>query len=299
MGLPTKPKRGGPSGPTNRSERASSIALIDKRPLMRYCFGRWLAESARDAHIVAVASPAEILENAQLGREAHLIVYSIGAARVADPDVLDSIHALTRSFPEVPIVLLSDRHDVEEVAKAIRHGVRGYIPTKLDLSELAAAIHCVEAGGTFVTAHALIRFVLHQLPTPSSGLEVERKLWERLTPREMEVVARLRQGKRNKVIANELEISESTVKTYVRRILIKLNALNRTEVAHLTEGQFERMQAALYERRSRPLQIIQSKTDPLLADARHVDTCASGTRTSRPDKSDCPRSGLEFGTRHQ
>jgi DNA-binding NarL/FixJ family response regulator len=220
---------------------------------MRHYFGRWLEESARDAHIVTVASSAEILENTQLGREAHLIVYSIGAAQVADADVLDSIHGLTRSFPEVPIVLLSDRDDVEEVAKAIRHGVRGYVPTKLELSELAAAIHCVEAGGTFVPADILIRFVLHQHPTASSGLEVERKLWEGLTPREMEVVARLRQGKPNKVIAYELEISESTVKTFVRRILTKLNALNRTEVAHLTEGQFERMQAALDERRSRPV----------------------------------------------
>jgi CheY-like chemotaxis protein len=146
MDLPTKPKRRSPNAPPNRSDGASSIALIDKRPLMRHCFGRWLEESARDAHIT-VASPAEILDNTQLGREAHLIVYSIGAARVADPEVIDSIHGLARSFAEVPIVLLSDRDDVEEVAKAIRHGVRGYVSTKLELSELAAAIHCVEAGG--------------------------------------------------------------------------------------------------------------------------------------------------------
>jgi DNA-binding NarL/FixJ family response regulator len=252
MGPPTKPKRRSPNAP-NRSDRASSIALIDKRPLMRHCIGRWLEESARDAHIVTVASPAELLDNTQLGRQAHLIVFSIGAVQVAEPEVLDSIHALAQSLPEVPIVLVSDRDDVEEVAKAIRHGVRGYVPTRLELSELAAAIHCVEAGGTFVPADTLIRFVLHQRPTVSSGLEVEKKLWEGLTPREMEVVARLRQGKPNKVIAYELEISESTVKAFVRRILIKLNALNRTEVAHLTEGQFDRMQAALDERRSRPV----------------------------------------------
>ena len=251
MGPPTKPKRRSPHA--HRPDRASTIALIDERPLMRHCFGRWLEEGAHEAQIVTVASPAEVLDNPQLARDAHLIVFSIGAARVADPEVLDSIRALARSFPEVPILLLSDRDDVEEVAKAIRHGVRGYVPTKLELSELAAAIHCVEAGGTFVPADTLIRFVLHQRPTATSGLEVERKLWEGLTPREMEVVARLRQGKPNKVIAYELEISESTVKAFVRRILIKLNALNRTEVAHLTEGQFDSMQAALDERRARPV----------------------------------------------
>ena len=253
MGLPTRPKRRNRSASTNRSDRVPSITLIDERPLMRHCFGRWLEESAPNAHIVTVATPAGVLDNSRLARGTHLIVFSIGAARVGDPEVLESIHELERSLPEVPLVLLSDRDDVEEVAKAIHHGVRGYIPTKLELSELVAAIHCVEAGGTFVPADTLIRFVLHQRATASSGSEVERTMWQGLTPREMEVVARLRQGKPNKVIAHELEITESTVKAFVRRILIKLNALNRTEVAHLTEGQFDSIRAALGTRRSRPV----------------------------------------------
>jgi DNA-binding NarL/FixJ family response regulator len=251
MSLPTKSKRRDPNA--GRPEGASLIALIDERPLMRHCLGRWLEETAHDAKVISVASPAEVLDNARLARETHLIVLSIGAARVADSEVLDSIHRLVRALPDVPIVLFSDRDDVEEVAKAIRHGARGYVPTKLELPELMAAIHCVEAGGTFVPADTLIRFVLHQRMPTNSGAEVERTLWEGLTPREMEVVARLRQGKPNKVIAHELEITESTVKAFVRRILIKLNALNRTQVAHLTEGQFESLQAALGARRVRPV----------------------------------------------
>ena len=58
----------------------------------------------------------------------------------------------------------------------------------------------------------------------------------RLTPRESEVLARLRQGKPNKIIAHELEITENTVKVFVRRILMKLGASNRTAVASLTRG---------------------------------------------------------------
>jgi DNA-binding NarL/FixJ family response regulator len=178
-------------------------------------------------------------------------VYSIGAARVADPEILDNIRQLTRALPNTPVVLLSDRDDVEEVAKAIRPGVRGYLPTNLELSELAAAIHCVAAGGTFVPAGTLIRFVLHQRATPGARLEVDRPLSDGLTPREMEVVAKMRQGKPNEVIAYELAISESTVKAFVRRILIKLNALNRTEVVHLTEGLFADLQSAFEPRRPR------------------------------------------------
>ena len=250
---PTKLKRSSAGPPPARADRAASIVLIDGRPLMRHCFGQWLAESSRDTRIVTLTHPADVVDDARLSREAHLIVFSIGAARIADPEVLENLHHLARSLPNVPIVLLSDHDNVEEVAKAIRHGVRGYVPTSLELSELAAAIQCVEAGGTFVPADTLIRFVLHQRATSTSGLEVERPLLEGLTPREMEVVARLRQGKPNKVIAYELEISESTVKAFVRRILIKLNALNRTEVVHLTEGLFENIRTALDSRRSRPV----------------------------------------------
>jgi DNA-binding NarL/FixJ family response regulator len=253
VGPPTKLKRRSASIPAKLSDRAPAIALIDQRPLMRHCFRRWLEEHARDVRIVTAATPAEVIDDSRLARDAHLVVFSIAGARVGDPEVLDNIHELARALTNVPIVLLSDHDDVEEVAKAIRHGVRGYLPTQLELPELAAAIHCVEAGGTFVPADTLIRFVLHQRARSTSGLEVERTLCESLTPREMEVVARLRQGKPNKVIAYELEISESTVKAFVRRILIKLNALNRTEVAHLTEGLFDSMQTALVARRSRPV----------------------------------------------
>lgn len=248
---PARPKRRSETALVNRSPGTSSIVLIDNRPMMRQCLGRWLEESSREGHIVTFASPAEVFDDARSFREAYLIVFSIGAARVSDPEVIENIDRLARSFPDVPIVLLSDHEDVEEVAKAIHHGVRGYIPTKLELSEAAAGIHCVEAGGTFVPADTLVKFVQHQRAMSKLGLDDEKTSWECLTPREMEVIARLRQGKPNKVIAYELDITESTVKTFVRRILIKLRAVNRTEVAHLTEGQFDTIQSAWNARRSR------------------------------------------------
>jgi DNA-binding NarL/FixJ family response regulator len=248
----TKLRRGSRDPAISHSDAAGSIVLIDGRPLMRHCFSRWLEENSRATTVIALASAADLFEIARMPGEPHLIVYSIGAARV-ESQVLGTIEQFAQSLPNVPVVLLSDHDDVEEVAKAIRHGVRGYVPSNLDLSELAAAIHCVAAGGTFVPADTLVRFVLHQRPASASELEIARPLLDGLTPREMEVVARLRQGKPNKVIAHELEISESTVKAFVRRILIKLNALNRTEVAHRTEGLFANLQDALDARRSRPL----------------------------------------------
>ena len=248
---PAKPHRMSGAPARNRGVGSLLVLLIDNRPLMRQCFGRWLEESLRDGRLVSLASPAEVLDDPRSFREAHLIVLSSGGTRVSEPEVLENIDRLAQALPGVPIVLLSDHDDVEEVATAIDHGVRGYIPTRLDLSEAAAGIRCVEAGGTFVPADILVRFVQHQQSISPPVTDPERTSWEFLTPREMEVIARLRQGKPNKVIAYELDISESTVKTFVRRILIKLRAVNRTEVAHLTEGQFDAIQAALNARRSR------------------------------------------------
>jgi DNA-binding NarL/FixJ family response regulator len=214
--------------------------------------GQWLVDHTRESEIVTAASPTEIAERVRSAKKVDLVVLSIGAGRIADPEVMAMLQGLGQSLAEVPIIVISDNDDVEEIAKAVLHGVRGYVSTRQQLSDLAAAIQCVEAGGTFVPAETLVRFVQRQRAMPALGADADRTPWEGLTPREMEVVARLREGKPNKVIAHDLQIGESTVKAFVRRILIKLHALNRTEVAHLTEGQFESIQAALRARGPHP-----------------------------------------------
>jgi DNA-binding CsgD family transcriptional regulator len=131
-----------------------------------------------------------------------------GAVRVVDPEVLEAIHELDRSLP----MCRSCCYPITTTSKRSR---RGFVRECAVTSPPSSSWRSWQP--------------------PSTGwkpvMEVERTLSEGLTPREMEVAARLRQGKPNKVIAHELEISESTVKAFVRRILIKLHALNRTEVA--------------------------------------------------------------------
>jgi DNA-binding NarL/FixJ family response regulator len=130
------------------------------------------------------------------------------------------------TFYDVPAI-----HDITE---AMSRGVRGYITTDMELLETAAVIQCAAAGGSFVPVSALIKSAKNQPNEPGSAVgEGNEPPFERLTRRESEVVARLSQGKSNKVIARELAIKESTVKVFVRRILSKLHASNRTEVALL------------------------------------------------------------------
>jgi len=215
-----------------------SIVLIDRRPLTRQCLSRWLQDGSLDLRVVSVGSPADLLDARRSRSDPHIIIFSIGAASVKDAEVVGKMSVLRRHMSRIPLVLLSDRDDVDEIAEAIEHGVRGYIPTSLEPSEAAAALQCVAAGGMFVPASAVIKIAQDRQHGPPRGPDGLDKGWlESLTPREREVLARLRRGKPNKIIAHELDISESTVKVFVRRILMKLHASNRTEVACLVRGQ--------------------------------------------------------------
>ena len=213
-----------------------SIVLIDRRPLTRQCLSRWLQEGSPDLRVVSVGSPADLLDTSRSLSAPHNIIFSIGAASVRDPEVLGKISLLRRHMSRIPLVLLSDSDEIDDIVAAIEQGVRGYITTNLEPSEAAAALQCVAAGGTFVPASSVMKFAQDRQDGAGPSTEHETSGLKRLTPRESEVLARLRQGKPNKIIAHELQITENTVKVFVRRILMKLHASNRTEVACLTRA---------------------------------------------------------------
>ena len=144
--------------PSRQAGTGVSIVLIDRRPLTRQCLSRWLQEGSPDLHVVSFGSPVDLLDASRSLSEPSTIIFSIGAAAVRDPEVLGKITLLRRHMSRIPLVLLSDRDDVDDIVVAMEHGVRGYIPTSLEPPEAAAALQCVAAGGTFVPASAVIKF---------------------------------------------------------------------------------------------------------------------------------------------
>lgn len=220
-----------------------TIVLVEPRALNRQCLHLGLERAGWSVR-TRPADGAELAPLAALDPGCDLLLLSVGDAGLA-ADAGVGIEDLARQIAPTPLVLLGDQHAGAQVAAAIRSGARGYVPSNLDLAELNEALRFVLAGGTFVPASALLDLVDHQLagepqpeplrqdPEAGSAACAARPL-DLLTPRERAVALRLRQGKPNKVIAYELGIQESTVKVFVQRILAKLHAANRTEVAYLT-----------------------------------------------------------------
>jgi DNA-binding NarL/FixJ family response regulator len=205
------------------------VALIDPKPVTRSHIGELLAKAFPECAMVVASTCEELLEAEGIGRPNLVVVY-IRSDGLTNTWVESALELLRVRLPEASAVVLSDRDDVEEVNRALTHGVRGYIPTSVECEVAVAALRLIGAGGTFVPAGTLRSTAAKPDDQPQGGRQ-RRSDGLDLTPRELSVIDLLREGKPNKLIARQLEMQENTVKVHVRNILRKLNAANRTHAA--------------------------------------------------------------------
>lgn len=209
---------------THDDEDPIPVLLIDSRPLTRDWLAKWLRGGF---HVTAVAGSQDVGDEDPRS-DAELTILNVGQAAVGDPEIADEIDLLRRRLPNVPIVLFAEREEIAQVAAAIRQGVRGYITSALSPEVVVAVLRFVRSGGTFVPANIIFQAAQHgQVPTP----RVADKRLDDFTPRELEVLDRLRRGMSNKMIAYDLDICENTVKVHVMHVMRKLHTSNRTQAA--------------------------------------------------------------------
>ena len=131
---------------------------------------------------------------------------------------------LRRDQNTVPVVVNSGADDRSHVLKALDLGALGFIPKSSSLEVTLEAVRLVLAGGTYIPPQALA--------APRGGRENavgQRQGIRDLTGRQRDILTLMAQGKPNKIIAVELNISEATVKSHVTEILRVLGVTNRTQ----------------------------------------------------------------------
>ncbi|MBK8906725.1 MAG: response regulator transcription factor [Rhodospirillales bacterium] len=229
--VPANPGKAGAE--TGRIKSVPHLVLIDPRLLTRALLGQFFDTNVRGLKIIAVSSLQDFLRQKTDSNTAiALIVFYIAATEIGDSDLQGDIQALKSVFPDIPFVVMSDHDDPRHVVEALRCGVRGYIPTTIHPHVAVEALRLVQAGGTFIPASALDAALKNEAQKDENDdIGQQRDLTAGLTPRELEVLALLRQGRSNKTIAYDLEMHESTVKVHVRHIMRKLKATNRTQAA--------------------------------------------------------------------
>ena len=127
----------------------------------------------------------------------------------------DTLIAIRGEFPDARIIMLSSSDSDGEIQRALRSGASGYVLKSMPQDDLLAVIRSVHAGK-------------RQVPAEVAALLAEHLDEEELTTREVEVLQLIRDGFKNKQIADRLSISENTVDFHIKNIMDKLSANDRT-----------------------------------------------------------------------
>src|SRR5215470_8163493 len=218
-----------PANTAARVSEAATIVVIEKRVLIRECLTRCLRIVS--GHAVVSFPDVDSWIEARDDITASLIMLCI-AGKPNDPEMQLEISRLSQRNNALPTILLSDAEDPDQIADAIGRGARGYIPTSVSLDVVVEVLRLVKAGGIFVPVSSLMAAGRSNDQIAASKQNSDRLF----TARQAAVVEALRRGKANKVIANELNMRESTVKVHVRNIMKKLKARSRAEVAVMTNA---------------------------------------------------------------
>lgn len=149
--------------------------------------------------------------------------------RMPDVDGLTLLKRLREEGYKAAVLILTMSDSQDDLARALRAGVRGYVLKNMEPDDLVDAIQRV-ARGEMVVAPALMLKLANMLDGSQQNQSRE-SLMVSLTEREREILTHLARGESNKAIARELDISHDTVKLHVRHILSKLNLTSRVEAA--------------------------------------------------------------------
>jgi DNA-binding NarL/FixJ family response regulator len=200
------------------------VAIADDQELVRTGL-RMLVEAEPDLKVAwEAASGRQAVERAQTDQP-DVILMDI---RMPDLDGIAATAQITARPDALTRVIVLTTFDLDEyVYEALRAGASGFLLKDVPGEDLAVAIRQVARGADALLAPAVTRrlverFVRQRPPVSSVNLR-------ELTPRELEVLAAIARGMSNAEIAEELSISETTVKTHVARVLMKLGLRDRVQ----------------------------------------------------------------------
>ena len=201
------------------------VLIVDDQPLLRTGF-RMILEAERDIEVVGEAPDGAAGVAAAATLAPDIVLMDI---RMPVMDGVEATRRIAGAGVERPakVVVLTTFDLDEYIVEALRNGASGFLLKDVPPEELVDAIRVVADGGALlapsVTRRLLDAFA-YRLPrgTQASGLAD-------LTERELEVLREVAAGKSNAEIADELVVSETTVKTHVSRVLMKLDLRDRVQ----------------------------------------------------------------------
>ncbi|AZK95235.1 MULTISPECIES: response regulator [Streptomyces] len=206
------------------------VVIADDEPLIRAGI-RMILTSDRQIDVVAEAANGREAVEAARSHGADVVLLDI---QMPVMDGLTAMGELRRVVPGTRVIILTTFGERENVLRALESGGAGFLLKDTAPAELIAAVRAAVAGDAYLSPGAT-RHVIDQLATGRSAGRAEqaRARIAQLSVRERDVLGLLGEGLSNADAGRRLHMSEATVKTYVSRILAKLECENRVQAALL------------------------------------------------------------------
>ena len=220
-----------PRRPLPESVQESVVALVDQSRLRRECLKLALTEHEGAWRILDLASAEDVLRLVEGGQKFDLLLLGAATAELVDLQQIETLH---QAMPETPVVVVAENDNPHRARLILNAGTRGFLPASLSLKVLLGALDLVMAGGVYVPSSLIDPGPQRPVAAPQPKRQSEP--WSELTRRQRDVLSLIAQGKSNKLIADALSMSESTVKAHVKQIIKRLHVANRTQAALLATG---------------------------------------------------------------
>jgi DNA-binding NarL/FixJ family response regulator len=200
------------------------VLLVDDDDLMRAGLKAVLSSDATIEVVGEASDGRTAVERARTLRP-DLVLMDV---RMPDLDGISATREVLAVSPEVKVVILTTFEEDDYIFGALNAGASGFLLKRTRPEELIGGIHTVAAGESLLSPSVTRRVIDRMASEPAPAVASSKRL-ETLTPREREVLELLARGLSNTEIAASLVVEESTVKTHVKRILMKLRLRDRVQ----------------------------------------------------------------------
>ena len=198
------------------------VLIADNHPIVRLGIKQVL-ESSQDIEIIAdVSTTSELFETlAKVTPDVVMLEMDI-------PEIngIATLRKMKLEFPDIKTLMYSGQSEDVYALSTIRAGAFGYLSKTADLDYIISAVKKVSEGNMFITNELAQRLAFDE------GTQKPRRFFRKLSSREVEVLKLLASGKRNKEVAEGLNLNEKTVSTYKTRLLKKLKVDNLADLIH-------------------------------------------------------------------
>ena len=197
-----------------------TVSIVDDEKELRQSITTFVNGSPGFKCVSAYGSAEAALKGLP-GDQAEVVLMDINLGGMSG---IECVEKLKADAPAMQILMLTVYEDTDQIFKALAAGASGYLLKRSSPTKLLSAIREVHAGGSPMTSSIARKVVASfQKSKPTSEKQTH------LSPREESVLNCLAKGSTYKQIADELDISIDTIRTYLRRIYEKLHVQSRTE----------------------------------------------------------------------